>query len=238
MSPVTETDGNSYILYDPELFGKIDSSWFDVKCWKGLQNITGSAQGRGSAWFIQVEKIELVLRHYHRGGLIEPLLNDRYIWTGLNRTRALREWNLLALMKQQNLPVPRPVAAQVTRSGPFYRADILVQRIPDAESLSVHLSKDSLARDQWKEIGSSIKRFHNAGIYHADLNAHNILVSGDAQIYLIDFDKGCQRASGNWGMQNMQRLQRSLQKLSGSQPSFAYNEAAWEACMQGYHQDS
>src|SRR6185312_24099 len=61
-----------------------------------------------------------------------------------------------------------------------------------------------------------VGRFHRAGIWHADLNAHNVLVS-PAGLHLIDFDRGRQRApAAGWRLANLRRLRRSLLKLGAA----------------------
>ena len=54
------------------------------------------------------------------------------------------------------------------------------------------------ARDEdfWRALGASIWKFHEAGVYHADMNAYNVQVDKDGDIWLLDFDKGALRAAG------------------------------------------
>ena len=59
----------------------------------------------------------------------------------------------------------------------------------NSEPLAARLSKGPLSLTQWIAIGRCIRRFHDAGVCHADLNAHNILLTPE-QVYLIDFDRG------------------------------------------------
>ena len=54
-----------------------------------------AAGGRGTVAFVRDGERRWVLRHYRRGGLVARLLDDRYLWTGADRTRAFREWRLL-----------------------------------------------------------------------------------------------------------------------------------------------
>ena len=115
------------------------------------------------------------------------------------------------------LPVPRPIAAQVRHHGIFYSGDILLERITNAVPLSRILQNSSLTWHQWQGIGRCISQFHQQGIYHADLNAHNNLLRGD-EVFLIDFDKGEQRADGSWCQSNLRRLHRSPTKLVNQYP--------------------
>lgn len=237
MSAVTASTDNVCILYDDDFPGKVDHQWFDTGYWEQQGLVTKAAQGRGQASFVQSEQGELVLRHYQRGGWISALLGDRYIYTGLKRSRAWCEWYLLEKMTAMGLPVPRPVAAMVVRDGVFYCQDILIRRIADTVALSQRLQEGSLPSGLWAEVGKCIQKFHASGVYHADLNAHNILLDGEGQVYLIDFDKGEIRNEGQWQASNIARLKRSLNKLKQldqKATGFSFTEDDWSAFLQGY----
>ncbi|NIQ10950.1 3-deoxy-D-manno-octulosonic acid kinase, partial [candidate division KSB1 bacterium] len=62
---------------------------------------------------------------------------------------------------------------------------------------------DKLSSDVWLQVGACISRFHRRGVHHADLNAHNILVTGSAAVYLLDFDRGKILPPGEWGEENL-----------------------------------
>lgn len=174
--------------------------------------------GRGSAWFVRGAFGDAVLRHYRRGGLAARLSRDTYLWRGAHRTRCFREYRLLAELHAEGLPVPRPLAAGYLREGMGYRARLLIERLPGATPLGARLEEgDALP---WEAIGALVARFHAARVFHADLNAHNILLGPDAGrgpvLWLVDFDRGDRRpiASG-WRAANLARLERSLRKLAG-----------------------
>ena len=234
MNPYTRTHDQVHILYDADTCGQVDEHWFDPEYWRARHALTGRAHGRGTTWFVRDDDRALVLRHYLRGGKLARLLRDRYPWWGLRFTRAWREWHLLAHMTQLGLPVPHPVAARVVRHGVSYTADLITQRIADASSLAQRLSHRPLVPAVWSAIGVCIRRFHDVGIDHADLNAHNILLDHRNEVHLIDFDRGRQRIPGPWQARNLARLQRSLNKLKAQLPGFAYSEADWRALEQGY----
>lgn len=190
--------------------------------------------GRGQAWFIQNAEQSYVLRHYRRGGLAAKITPDRYLWTGLRKTRAWREYQLLVTIQGLGLPSPRPLAAQVVRQGRFYSADLLTQRIPDSQPLSRILAERPLNDTLWRNIGKCIRAFHDHDIYHADLNAHNILLDNKDHVYLIDFDKSSVDQDSSWQQRTLQRLQRSLIKLHTQDSNFHFSEANWQALMAGY----
>jgi len=43
--------------------------------------------------------------------------DDRYLWTGEARVRAITEYRLLARLTDLGLPVPRPLGARYRRVG-------------------------------------------------------------------------------------------------------------------------
>jgi 3-deoxy-D-manno-octulosonic acid kinase len=180
-----------------------------------------------------------VLRHYRRGGFVARFSTDRYLWLGEEGVRAFREWRLLAWLWQRGLPVPKPIAAWYQRSGPSYRCDLITRRIPNTQTLSAALAAHELSFSTWHSIGAVIARLHHAGVDHADLNAHNILLDNapadsDGAVSVIDFDRGRLRNSGAWTEANLKRLHRSLTKISRAMPARRFTQAAWDSLMVGY----
>jgi 3-deoxy-D-manno-octulosonic acid kinase len=92
-----------------------------------------------------------------------------------------------------------------------------------------------LDAEDWRAVGRCIRRFHDAGVYHADLNAHNVLLAGSV-VYVLDFDRGRYRAPGTWQAANLARLRRSLDKLARQSKSFFCTEDDWVALGEGYDQ--
>ena len=86
----------------------------------------------------------------------------------------------------------------------------------------------------WRGAGAVIARLHRAGVDHADLNAHNILLDTRGAFSVIDFDRGRLRAQGAWTSRNLQRLRRSLRKISAELPPDRYSDRTWDWFMAGY----
>ena len=226
---------NRYFIYNCDLVTSVASSTFDPGTYIHHDAFASEALGRGSTYYISLNNQACVLRHYCRGGLVAKLIADRYLWTNLAATRAWREWHLLQQLVDMDLPGPLPVAAQVHRCGLFYKADLITQRIIHAKSLSTYLSTMTLPATLWQSIGTTIKQFHSAGVYHADLNAHNILLNADDKVYLIDFDKGhLRRPHPRWQQQNLERLLRSLNKLSQLGKPFYFDQQCWQILLEAY----
>lgn len=195
------------------------------------------AGGRGSAWRVRCEGLPAALRHYRRGGLLGGVLGDRYLWTGLERTRPYREFLLTARLHARGLPVPRPLAARIQRSGPYYRGDLLTGWLPDSRTLDLRLRAQSMRAEDLARVGAAIAAFHDAGLDHADLNANNILLDDAGQVYVIDFDRGrLGTPSLRVAERNMARLRRSLVKLghlaaSGEAPLWRHVQEAWRQAL-------
>jgi 3-deoxy-D-manno-octulosonic acid kinase len=226
------------MLADPNGIGNAQQraaeSLFDPNYWSARGELTAASGGRGSAWFVGSASQPLVLRHYRRGGFIARLSEDRYWWLGEDRVRAFAEWRLLDYLVQRGLRVPKPVAAFYRRTGMTYRCDLITQLIPDAPPLSAALARSPLPENTWRAIGAELARLHGHGVDHADLNAHNILLDGNQAISVIDFDRGRLRTPGRWTLRNLQRLERSLAKISMSLPPGRFTPAAWEQLLAGY----
>jgi len=236
MKAVEKSYSDRHFLYDGDEFGEdISASWFDPKVHRSQGTCVGEAIGRGTTYIVMLHKQRCALRHYRRGGLIAAFLGDRYFWKGLAQTRAWQEWHLLAKMFDMGLPVPHPLAAQVEHKGRFYRADLLTKKIENSQSLAEILRKKSLPKESWAEIGRTIRQFHKFGVYHDDLNAHNIMLDNQSRVYLIDFDKGEMRdVADTWQQQNLDRLKRSLDKLKEIHQEFWVSEDNWWSLKRAY----
>jgi len=211
--------------------------------WQQKNAVTGSAQGRGTTWFVEFvsqqkslqPNQQWVLRHYYRGGLIGKIINDQYFYTGQKNTRAACEYQLLNTLQKLALPAPKPIAFRVIKQGLFYQADLLSSRIENAQDLVAILSDNEITEEIWVEVGMVIRRFHDAGIYHHDLNSHNILLDKNNKVWLIDFDRGEQRhSSTSWQQANMARLLRSFEKEKAKLPNFHWEKSDWKFLLKGY----
>ncbi len=227
-----------HIRYDSNIFKNIEDISFKSSEWAQRSAIVGFAEGRGTTFFIQHQGQDFVLRHYQRGGLVAKISNEHYFWLGLRFSRPWREWTLLEKMQEKGLPVPTPAAIKVERTGLLYKADIMMHRIPHSRTLMHILMTEELTEGYWIAIGSVIRRFHEQGVYHADLNANNILLDEGGRCYLIDFDKcGIRRQRLKWQKDNLLRLKRSLNKISKNQDTFYFSDINWRSLLRGYGWD-
>lgn len=224
--------GQRHILYDVDLIEHPDENLFSPQK-KAIRRV---ATGRADAVFYHHQGLNLVCKHYHRGGMVARWMGDRYFGVKLNKTRAFAEFKLLQQLHHLGLPVPVPVAASVIQQGLFYQADLVTKEITQVTPVAEILMQRAKDETFWRSIGTCIKSFHDHNVYHADLNARNILIGENEEIHLIDFDKGAIRHLGDaWKTSNLARFQRSLQKYVSNEEKFNFTPNDWNALLAGYY---
>lgn len=203
--------GAGVLRYDSKVLDSPDTGIFDPAS-PSVNAVPVAEGGRNAAWYVRCGTRDGVLRHYRRGGWMARISEDRYLWGGAGHVRSLNEFDILRSLYEAGLPVPRPLAAAYWQQGLTYRAAIIVERIPDARPLASVL--DSADCDQ---VARAIYTMHEQGVWHADLNAFNILLDTQGRAWLIDFDKAHRTVlSQERRSANLLRLRRSLAKVAGS----------------------
>jgi 3-deoxy-D-manno-octulosonic acid kinase len=225
------------MLYDASCLHHPDSAVFDPAHWQGQGALESARGGRGTVAFVRTSTGQRwVLRHYRRGGLMAKLVSDRYLWTGAERTRSFREWRLLRQLREWSLPVPQPIAARYVRDGLLYRADLITGELPVRLTLAQALQARPLAAESWRAVGACVGALHARGVQHADLNAHNVLLGESNAVYVVDFDRGRLRERGAWEQSVLERLQRSLRKVTAGLPPDRFGDEQWHALLAGVRQ--
>jgi 3-deoxy-D-manno-octulosonic acid kinase len=227
------TDGGHLMLADSRLADAPRPGWFDPGEWRSAGAVAIETSGRGAVLIVPHGDDTWVLRHYRRGGLVSRFIDDHYLWLGADRTRAFREWRLLRKLRDAGLPVPKPVAAHVHRSGAVYTADIITSYLPDTRKLSWHIEQGTVPVECWRGVGAMVRAVHDHGVNHPDLTAHNILLDANGRLFLVDFDNADERPSGAWQREGLERLNRSLRKVA-LETGTEYDAAAWRQIEAGY----
>lgn len=222
------------LWYDGALLPQIEPRLFDLSWLKAEGHLIGSSTGRNQAWFLHYRGLDLVWRHFWRGGLVGKVNPDLYLRRPPARSRAMEEFVLLDWMRGQGLPVPRPVVARYQPAGLFYRADLITERIPGTRTLAEKLRDAPLTPSLWQAAGRVIARMHGLGVNHSDLNCRNILMDDQDQVWLIDFDKCARLAPGGWREENLARLHRSFDKEKAKVPGLHWGADSWQALRAGY----
>lgn len=221
------------IWYDASLIINPTSEHFEGEYWQQLGKVVGSAQGRGTTWFVQLDGIQAALRHYCRGGLFGKLVKDHYWFTGWENTRCYQELLLLKHLRAAGVNVPRPIAAIAKKRTVCYQADILSEKIANARDLVTILQDSNLSAETYCSIGEQIRLMHNAGVNHTDLNIHNILLDSEYKVWIIDFDKCAKQGSEQWKAANLERLLRSFNKELHKR-AIHWQQSDWNALLAGY----
>jgi 3-deoxy-D-manno-octulosonic acid kinase len=225
--------GDAFVVHDAAVDTHEALALFDGDFVRRESRPLDERTGRGAVRVIDRGNEKWVLRHYHRGGVIARLIEDHYLWTGLDRARSFREWRLLAQLAGHGLPAPRPVAARVLRRGLAYQADIVTRYLPDTRPLSAFLDDGRPLEDLWRDIGRMVRAFHDHGVHHPDLTAHNILLDSSGRTFLVDFDNASLRPPGPWREAGLARLERSLRKVA-LETGGEFDPQGWRQLEAGY----
>jgi 3-deoxy-D-manno-octulosonic acid kinase len=234
VKPRTHKNDSLVIVYDADSVEQAGPQLFDEDSWRQNGGLVGLAQGRGRALLLETSFGPAVLRRYLRGGWAARFSRDRYLFTGYGRSRPVLEFHMLARLRERGLPVPHPLAAECMRDGVFYTGSLMTRRITDVVPLADLLGSDEVDHELWRATGACIRRFHDNGVVHADLNARNILVQRSGHVHLIDFDRArINSGAGRSFESNLRRLRRSLDKLWPASRRERL-ESCWSCFLEAY----
>ncbi len=170
-----------------------------------------------------------LVRRYHRGGLLRHINRDRY-FAG---HRAFAELAATERARRAGVSIPLVLAAAEHPATIGYRAVLATLWIPSAAELPDWLAREHVERRTvFERIGEQIRRMHEAGIAHPDLNLRNILVTEDGGIVLLDFDRAVSYegpAPTPARRRNLLRMARSARKLG-----IDLSNDDWSAIAAGY----
>lgn len=159
----------------------------------------------------------LRLRTARHGGALGRWLGERYVGPG----RALREFETWSRLADAGIPTPGLAFVVAVRRGLAWRTALatvdrpaaidglaLLESAPDAATLNAAAAA----------AGRTLRRLHDAGWRHGDLQLRNLLferdAEGDLRCLLVDFDRATHRRSlsPRQRLAEWLRLARSLEK--------------------------
>ncbi len=192
--------------------------------------VEAGAGNRQSAFRLELaDGFELFARRGRRGGMIASILND--VYAGVT-PRPLIELAVTIEAMRRGIPVVEPMGAMVEWIGPvLYRAFFLTRPVRGM-TLWEFLKTDDDPTVRAHVLGqarAAIDTMHNKGLFHADLNLHNLLVTQASEnfaVTIIDLDKSRlfdAPLSSAMRRANAARLMRSARKLD---PAGKYLDAA------------
>lgn len=163
--------------------------------------------GKGETRFYHCAVMEVAVKEYRHGGILAPVLRDLYLPPP---HRSVEELRLLAIGIGAELPVPFPLAATIKKAwGPFYQYRLCTRKVVGARNLLERLRSGERGHEECCAI--ALRRFHNGGLLHRDLNLANFII-GDAGVFICDLDRGAFRHPVSSGdrQRNLRRLEQSV----------------------------
>jgi len=154
---------------------------------------TGGAGNRMGGFALKLDDgMELFARKNRRGGLLQPVLKDLYM--GI-RPRPVRELAVAAEARRRGIPVAEPIGAMVEWVAPMVYRGVFLTRALAGMTLweFVRTDDDPHVRSHVTEQArQAIDTMHRLGLYHADLNLHNLFVTKSREsfaVVILDLDK-------------------------------------------------
>jgi 3-deoxy-D-manno-octulosonic acid kinase len=162
---------------------------------------------------------QMFARRAKRGGLIRFLLTDLYF--GFD-PRPLRELAVTVEARRRGIAVAEPMGAMVERAGfGVYRGFFLTRAVAGLTLWEfLQTDDDPIVRELvLRQVREAIDAMHERGLFHADLNLHNVMVANASESFavrLLDLDKAQLESSAlsiKRRRSNYARLMRSMRKL-------------------------
>ena len=152
-----------------------------------------SGSGRGPTAVVELPSgaTRLRLKQMRRGGTLAALWRERY----LGVSRLLGNLTLPDEAVLRGIATPAPVALLLQPGPPgFFRAWIAFENLDRAEDLcSVLLSERPPRPHEYTALAELVRRLHERGIEHRDLNLGNLLLERrqeeGARAWVVDLDR-------------------------------------------------
>ncbi|HTO52087.1 MAG TPA: lipopolysaccharide kinase InaA family protein [Myxococcota bacterium] len=225
---------DAYLVFDAELAPELVALRLaDAEARKRLF-VRAPRRGRGAVPSVSLRRdTHVVLRRYQHGGLLGGITGSLYLGPG----RALEELHVTARAEAQGAPVPHVLCLALWPAlGPFWSALIGTREERGARDLLEALLGAPAAgvrQELLREVGAAVRRLHDAGVDHRDLQLHNILVTedgGQRRIVVVDLDRAVYHPRGGLSprlrARNLGRLTRSAVKAGLFRGSIGRRELA------------
>jgi hypothetical protein len=183
-----------------------------------MERTACGSEGRGTTVILEPREGErLLVRRVLHGGLLGPLLGASL----LGLARPLQELAGTALLRSRGAPVPRPAFVWGEhRIGPFYRAAVATWLEEESQDALGFLEGSPSRVRMYRAAvaaGRAVRRLHDAGGRHADLQVKNLLLrehEAETECVVIDLDRVrvVEAVGPRRRMQELMRLTRSLLK--------------------------
>jgi hypothetical protein len=195
----------------------------DPACWERLLAGRGGvhAAGRGRTAVVELSGMGRArVKRLLRGGLVGPLWGGRYA----GRRRLLHNVIMPLAAAERGIATPAPIALLLVEGPPaLYRAWLATEEVADALDLAACFASGRPPdRAELATVAGLVRRMHDRGLTHGDLNLGNVLLrraEGSApQAVVIDLDRA-RLHPGPLGLgprlAELRRLERSCVKSGG-----------------------
>jgi hypothetical protein len=155
--------------------------------------VEAGAGNRQSAYRVDLgDGVELFARRGRRGGLVASILSDVYFGIA---PRPLTELAVTVEAMRRGIPVAEPMGAMIEWLSPLLYRGFFLTRAVRGMTLWEFLKTDDDPTVRAHVLGqarATIETMHDKGLFHADLNLHNLLVTqtrDSFSVVVIDLDK-------------------------------------------------
>lgn len=184
---------------------------------RGSTGFSGAAgRGNNSILALPGTSTRLHVRPLIHGGILARLTTTRFS----SLDRPIAELRSTAALSRRGGPVPKPGFVLGRRRGWFWQAAVGSVHedgtVDGAAYLESRPSRHSLERAA-RAAGSAVRRLHDLGCRHADLQIKNLLIREShraAEVIIVDLDRArlVAELTPKQRMRELMRLQRSLRK--------------------------
>jgi len=172
--------------------------------------------GRGGLRQARLGGQPAFVREYRRGGILAALLPG----VRISARRLTDELALSTALEERGLACPRALGGWALRRGFGYELFLATAAVVDGEDLIFALEHGALARAtpalrrrRARALGAFVRRLHDAGLRHPDLQPRNLMLRGDAAL-VLDLDRArlVERLSAAERVRSLARLWRWWEK--------------------------
>jgi len=203
--------------------------------------------GRRPLLELRLDREVFLVRRFSHGGLLRWLTGKRF----LDAERPFRELILSDSLLRVGIRTPRVLAARARSIGLGWQLEVLTRRVENALDLGYVLGlarKGELApgvrASILKSLGDLVRRLHQHGCLHADLQPNNVLVNSEAleggtpELWLLDLDRSyfVDHLADGERRANLRRLYRHVARRE-EQHGRALRHSDYLRFLRGYDPD-
>jgi tRNA A-37 threonylcarbamoyl transferase component Bud32 len=201
----------------PEVAAAVGRGEADRVLTGAAERVKAPGSGRGGLSRFELSGVPVFGKRALHGGLVARVLRDLY----LGSERAVAQIEIARRLNRSSIDTPEVVGIGWRPALLVFSAlAILTRALPSARNLyeaAHHEETWRRRRSILVRLAGLVRRMHEAGFLHADLNVTNLVLSGrppEERLSVIDLDKGrfVARASCADRCRGLARLRRSYLK--------------------------